>query len=84
MTNNRWIWLTVIAIQTLDKFFHPRPQRTTIKKRETLRIPSAAPEPKQLDHALHTNPTRIGWIDEIGAEGLFVGETLDKINSNPI
>jgi len=23
-------------------------------------------------------------IDEIGGEGFFVGETLDKINSNPI
>jgi len=26
----------------------------------------------------------MGRIDEIGGEGLFVGETLDKINSNPI
>ena len=76
--------LTIDAIQTLDKFFHPRPQQTMIRRRGTRRIPSAAPEPKQLDHVLHTNPTRIGWIDEIGAEGLFVGETLDKINSNPI
>jgi hypothetical protein len=74
----------VIGIQTLDKFFHPRPQRPTIRRRGVPRILRAAPKPKQLDHVLHTTPTRIGWIDEIGAEGLFVGETLDKINSNPI
>ena len=55
-----------------------------IRRRGTPRILSAAPEPKQLNHALHTNPSRIGRIDEIGEKGLFVGETLDKINSNPI
>jgi len=52
-----------------------------IRRSGTPRILSAAPEPKQLNHALHTNPSRIGRIDEIGEEGLslFVGETLDKI-----
>ena len=52
--------------------------KNTIRRRGTPTIPSEAPEPKQLDHALHTNPSRICRIDEIGGEGFFVGETLDK------
>ena len=35
-----------------------------IKREGTPKIPSNTPEPKQLDHVLHTNPTRIGRIDE--------------------
>jgi len=35
-----------------------------IRRWGTPRIPSDAPEPLQLDHVLHTNPTRIDRIDE--------------------
>ena len=41
-----------------------------IKREGTPKIPSNTPEPKQLDHVLHTNPTRISLIDEIGVESL--------------
>ena len=59
-----------------------------IKREGTPKIPSNTPEPKQLDHVLHTNPTRISLIDEIGVESLslFPRETLGKIiqiQSNP-